>query len=425
MLSQFTEYIRYVIETAAACMAVTYGMERKKGFYTIAAILLASGVVICLVLAGTVPAGGGAVYLILTVLGLSFVLLPYDGSIWNKLFSCMTGSMLRMCARKIFDVSVVLIDQPLLDRGQPLRYVLYYTIMVVIYAAAAAAFGRIFRKGRVFEFNWKITAVYAVMMVINLILNLIEPVIEAVSLRYYLMLVFCETAYYILLLLMQGILFQKTQAEVDAATARELWRQDKRQYEQLKENIETINIKCHDLRHFIREVQESAGGNDSGYLDEVARSISIYDSVVKTGNETLDVVLTDKRLRCETNRIQLTTMADGAALWNMDSMDIYSLFGNLLENAIDCELGIPDSEKRFISLTVNNAMQYANIHVENFFEGVLTMEDGLPVTTKGNDGTHGYGLKSVRRIVAKYDGTMAIKTEDNMFQVNILLQLTK
>ena len=79
----------------------------------------------------------------------------------------------------------------------------------------------------------------------------------------------------------------------------------------------------------------------------------------------------------------------------------------------------------FISLKVGNAMQCADIHIENYFEGEIRLTDGLPATTKADDTSHGFGLRSVRRIVNKYGGTLLIKSEDGMFQVNILLQLTK
>ena len=51
----------------------------------------------------------------------------------------------------------------------------------------------------------------------------------------------------------------------------------------------------------------------------------------------------------------------------------------------------------------------------------MKLENGLPPTTKEDKYLHGYGLKSVKRIVEKYDGTCSVFKEDGMFQVNILL----
>ncbi len=437
MVGYFFDFIKYIIETMAADACVARSLEHRESFHLRCLGVLAGSALLSAVLAilasyigmGDYGLNSGLVYALLSLAAFGFVFFCYRGSVWNRIFCCMTGSMLRMCAKKIFDIVEVFwaeggFDPALIEKGQALRYLLYYLIVLALYAAAFVTFGRLFRKGQGIYLNGKVTAVYLLVMFINLILNNIEPVLLAVDVRYYSILVFCEMAYYLLILAMQWFLFQMAHAEMDARTAHELWRLDKLQYEQMKENIETINIKCHDLRHHIRSIQESAGADgriDGQFLREVEQSISIYDSVIKTGNEALDVVLTDKRLHCELNAIQLTSMVDGSALARMDATDIYSLFGNLLENAIEYESGIAEPEKRFISLTVKLDRQLAKIHIENYFEGELALKDGLPVTTKGEEGLHGYGLKSVRRIVQKYGGTMRVWVEDGMFQINILL----
>ncbi len=61
------------------------------------------------------------------------------------------------------------------------------------------------------------------------------------------------------------------------------------------------------------------------------------------------------------------------------------------------------------------------IHQENWFGGSLERKDGEIVTTKSDKQNHGYGLKSMAAIARKYGGSMKVKTEDNLFQVNILL----
>ena len=63
------------------------------------------------------------------------------------------------------------------------------------------------------------------------------------------------------------------------------------------------------------------------------------------------------------------------------------------------------------------------IHVENYFEGKLVMRDGIPVTTKEDKNYHGYGMLSIRRIVEKYSGNFSISTEDQLFQIDIMLPI--
>ncbi len=106
----------------------------------------------------------------------------------------------------------------------------------------------------------------------------------------------------------------------------------------------------------------------------------------------------------------------------MEVMDIFSLFGNILDNAIEHQSTLaPD--KRFIHLSVRSANQLLLIHAENYFEGELVMRDGIPVTTKEDKNYHGYGMRSIRRIVEKYSGNFSISTEDQLFQIDIMLPI--
>ena len=116
----------------------------------------------------------------------------------------------------------------------------------------------------------------------------------------------------------------------------------------------------------------------------------------KTGNSVLDTVLTGKSLYCAKRQIKLTCVADGAQLSFMDVMDICTLFGNALDNAIECELSIPDKEKRLIHLEVYTKKDFLVIRCENYCPAPPVFQDGLPMTTKADREYHGYVLKSMR-----------------------------
>ena len=106
----------------------------------------------------------------------------------------------------------------------------------------------------------------------------------------------------------------------------------------------------------------------------------------------------------------------------MEVMDIFSLFGNILDNAIEHQ-SILEPEKRFIHLSVRSTNQLLLIHAENHLEGELVMRNGIPVTTKEDKNYHGYGMLSIRRIVEKYGGSFSISTEDQLFQIDIILPI--
>lgn len=196
------------------------------------------------------------------------------------------------------------------------------------------------------------------------------------------------------------------------------------QYMQSKESIELINYKYHDLKHqiaYLRSEQDS--GKREAYLSRMEEEIRQYEAQNKTGNSVLDVVLTSKSLYCAKNGITFTCVADGTLLSFMDAVDICNIFGNALDNAIECEMKISDPEKRLIHVTVAQKKRFLILRFENYFEGTLSQKDGHFLTTKEKNGFHGYGIKSIRYIVEKYEGALTVETQGSWFEMKILIPI--
>lgn len=196
------------------------------------------------------------------------------------------------------------------------------------------------------------------------------------------------------------------------------------QYKQSRESIELINYKYHDLKHqiaFLRSEDDPKKREE--YLNRMEDEIRQYEAQNKTGNKVLDTVLTTKSLYCAKHGITFTCVADGTLLDFMDVMDICSIFGNALDNAIECELKIPDKEKRLLHVTVSKQKNFLLLRFENYYEGNLEYQEGKLVTTKKEKEYHGYGLKSIRYTVNKYDGAVSIDTKENWFDLKILIPM--
>lgn len=196
------------------------------------------------------------------------------------------------------------------------------------------------------------------------------------------------------------------------------------QYQQSQETLDLINYKYHDLKHHIIALRaEENKEKRNAYLDQMEDEIRNYEAQNKTGNQVLDTLLTAKSLYCMREKIALTYVVDGARLDFMDVMDICSIFGNALDNAIECEKKIPETEKRMIHVSMFVQQTFLIIRFENYCEGELNFEQNLPVTTKKQAEFHGYGLKSLRHTVHKYGGEVDIDVEDQWFRLKILIPL--
>lgn len=229
----------------------------------------------------------------------------------------------------------------------------------------------------------------------------------------------------LLALSLQFGLLQQSQLRQELSLIDYLWQQDKKQYHMEKDNIELINMKCHDMKHQITLLRENPSlvGSEQA-LNEMEDAIAIYDSFAKTGNAALDTILSQKLLFCEKNEITLTYMVDGHCLDFMDVMDLYSIFGNIIDNAIESVIKIEDRTMRIIGLNVSNEGAFLMIHIENYCMHRLTMNNGLPQTSKNDTNYHGFGLRSVRMLVDKYKGHLSISVENQVFNLNILIPVT-
>ena len=207
--------------------------------------------------------------------------------------------------------------------------------------------------------------------------------------------------------------------ESELALQRQMWSLHKTQYEMSKESIDIINRKCHDLKHQVAALKHI---HDPSHREKVINSLQsavmIYDAALETGNEIMDTVLTEKSLICTRHEIALSCMADGGQLAFMDPVDLYTLVGNALDNAIEAVLPLPAGE-RFIRLRVQEKAGLVFLQIENPYAGELTIRNGLPLTQKEDKQNHGFGLRSIRDIGEKYHGFLNLETEGNIFALRL------
>lgn len=226
----------------------------------------------------------------------------------------------------------------------------------------------------------------------------------------------------VLCLYLQFHFFIESKLKFDNTLLDALLKEQNKANQMSKENIELINIKFHDLKkQIIRLENEPMSDSKAKTVEEIKETLSVYDSYVKTGNAALDSILMNMYLLTINNKIDFTYFVDGAQLEFIESQDVVSLFDNLLDNAF--EAAIKEEEKnRVIHLQVYKEKKMLFIHLRNVCSEKPKMSQGLPVT-QGDTTYHGYGMRSIKRVVNKYDGNMKCLYEHNTFTVNIIIPL--
>ena len=216
---------------------------------------------------------------------------------------------------------------------------------------------------------------------------------------------------------------RRLEASTELASINAQLESQHQEYLASKENIESIGRLAHDLKHQIAALraevdpQHAAAG-----FEQLERSVAEYSAQQHSGNPVLDVILTTKTRTCAERGITLTAVADGKLLDGMSSMDIASLFGNALDNAIEATSLLPNRQQRLIRLALYRQNGFVVVRVENYFDSTLRRDAaGNLRTTKRDAARHGFGVKSIRHIAAQYGGEVTIRTDDHWFVLMVLL----
>ena len=217
-------------------------------------------------------------------------------------------------------------------------------------------------------------------------------------------------------LLLENQLVQYKAAQLENAANEKLIEEQKKQYQIDKEVIDKLNIKAHDLRHQL----ENGLVIDKEHKDSILSIVNAYDSLFHTGNEALDMVLSKASLRCQKKNVSLTCMADGKILSFLKNEEIYSLFGNILDNAYESASTLENVNQRLISLLVFEEKGIITIKETNYYSG----DDGLD-THKKDRSNHGFGLLSIKQIVEQYNGKVLISKKEGIFTIKAFFRRQK
>lgn len=296
-----------------------------------------------------------------------------------------------------------------------------------IYFSACALCRLIYRhvsKGATMENRMGVYPMFLVFVLCQMALEFAYYTLGYGSVDKFLFLFFTASAMYsimtfpLLLMLLYVEKLQKDKADMESFI------KSKQEYYQIShDGILSLQTKCHDLKHQIALIRSAEGERQlNKYMDKLEDSIDEYNTVIDTGNQSLDVVLTEKNIICNRYGIRFTYMVDGTWFNFLDDMDIYSLFGNALENAIESQMKVKDEERRFISLRTGRREDLVVLTVENYYEHELLFKKGELITNKLDEHHHGFGVRSIRNIATSHGGNVTINADDNHFKLTITMK---
>lgn len=193
-------------------------------------------------------------------------------------------------------------------------------------------------------------------------------------------------------------------------------------YEELSEVYMNNRQIIHDIKNHLLIIKEYGKAGElekmNRYVDDISKNYIEVKLEQWTGNQILDFILSQKKEQAEQKGIELIISASPILKFNISESDICAVFANLLDNAIEAAEQVQD-QKKWIKVTIHEKKEMIFIKVENNYCKDPVMKNGDYITTKKEKSVHGYGLKSVKRIVHKHDGMITCQAENKVFTVKI------
>ena len=199
-------------------------------------------------------------------------------------------------------------------------------------------------------------------------------------------------------------------------------REHQQRYEVRKETMVEINRRYHDMVKYARLRAQADGAvpADERLEERLTRGLEA-SSLQNTGSEILDMVLWEAGEECRRRDLRLVPAVEAHDLGFIADYDLRTIAGNALDNAIEAAANVEDPEKREIRFRVAQVNQMVFFKTVNYFAGELRERDGRLLTTKRDDGTHGFGVENIRRAAESYDGSLLVEADGDRFTLTAMV----
>ena len=212
------------------------------------------------------------------------------------------------------------------------------------------------------------------------------------------------------------MLFEKLIAKKVAAFENELIQ---KYYLEVENMYQKMRGWRHDYRHHIQTMKVHLANGEAeeiaAYLDMLDDDLTNVETVIKTGNRMADAILNSKLSLAAQKEIKVKAEANIPVALTVSELDLCTVIGNLLDNAMDACMELP-VEERLIRIYMEMKGHYLYISVINTAGGKKKTSYH---TTKGEG--HGFGLKRIDMIAKKYGGYITRASEDGAFSTEVLL----
>lgn len=198
-----------------------------------------------------------------------------------------------------------------------------------------------------------------------------------------------------------------------------------KEYENMKESVAALRGWRHDMRSHLSTVFELIEGAEekqaSEYIVRILGEMETSVILVNSGNPILDAIISNKAMRAKNAQIQFNYQIHSEYVVPLNPSEMTSVFGNILDNAIEGAMKTTDEKDRHISLQIKSVNMMIHIIAENG-RGAEIHRAGKRFRSAKGEG-HGIGLCQIERIAKKHGGFVAYEAPDSLFKISVYLPI--
>lgn len=177
----------------------------------------------------------------------------------------------------------------------------------------------------------------------------------------------------------------------------------------------------HDFHHHLQALkgQLEAGEVDRAlaYIEQLDNQLMNVDTLLKTGNVSLDAILSAKIAQAKAENIAVTVKANVPDALTISDLELSIIIGNLLDNAIEACRTV--TGERFIRIFISMKGTMLYFSMLNAAGAKKKKTGSLFATHK--DGVHGFGLRRAEAILEEHGGWVKYNSEDGAFTSEFLV----
>ncbi len=180
----------------------------------------------------------------------------------------------------------------------------------------------------------------------------------------------------------------------------------------------------HDLKNYVADMQLLAEGEEKidkdafkEYLEAVSGRVDALTFKYVTGNPITDVVVNRHLTMAEKKGIRVENTFLFPQNTGIEAFDLSIILNNALENAIEA-----CPADGYIAVTASRRGCVFLLSVCNTFKCMPVWENGIPISSKSEDGIHGWGIRNMLKIAERYMGTVKTEMEGDTFKLEVLLR---